>query len=108
MLNSYTIAPAPGSQNAESRWIDLFNPTAEESARVAAESGVKIPSRESLQEIESSSRLRAEGQLLFVSMPLAIQDDATGLAPVPLGFILSPQQLITVRYSEVHAFADVR
>jgi magnesium transporter len=108
MLNTYTIAPAPGSQNAESRWIDLFNPTPEESARVAAESGVKIPSRESLQEIESSSRLRAEGQLLFVSMPLAIQDDATGLVPVPLGFILSPQQLITVRYSEVHAFADVR
>jgi len=41
-------------------------------------------------------------------MPLAIQNDATGLVPVPLGFILSQQQLITVRYSEVHAFADVK
>lgn len=45
---------------------------------------------------------------MYVSVPLAIQDDATGLVPVPLGFILSQQQSITVRYSEVHAFADVK
>jgi magnesium transporter len=109
MLNIYSISSSSsGSQGAEAFWVDLFNPTPEESAKVTAECGINIPSRESLQEIESSSRLRAEGQVLYVSMPLAIQDDATGLVPVPLGFILSPQQLITVRYSEVHAFADVR
>lgn len=109
MLNTYSIAPAAtGSQSAKSFWIDLFNPTVEESAKVAAECGIHVPSRESLQEIETSSRLRAEGEVLYVSMPLAIQDDATGLVPVPLGLILSPQQLITVRYSEIHAFAEVR
>jgi magnesium transporter len=40
-------------------------------------------------------------------MPLAIQDEAAGFVPVPLGFILSPQVLVTVRYSDVHAFAQV-
>jgi magnesium transporter len=40
-------------------------------------------------------------------MPLATEDETAGLAPVPLGFILSPQLLVTVRYSEVHAFAEV-
>jgi magnesium transporter len=109
MLNTYSIAPAgAGPQSAKSFWIDLLNPTAEESATVAAACGIHVPSRESLQEIESSSRLRAEGQVLYVSMPLAIQDDATGLVHVPLGLILSTQQLITLRYSEIHAFADVR
>ena len=75
---------------------------------MASEYGIHVPSRDSLQEIETSSRLRAEGQVLYVSMPLATQDDATGLAPMPLGIILSRQQLVTVRYSEVHAIAEIR
>jgi magnesium transporter len=110
MLNTYTIDSddASASSDAKSFWIDLLNPTPEETARVAQNCGIQVPSRESLQEIESSSRVRAEGQVLYVSMPLAIQDDATGLVPVPLGFILSPTQLVTVRYSDVHSFADVR
>ncbi len=66
-----------------------------------------MPSRESLQEIETSSRLRALGQVLYVSMPLAIQDESAGFAPVPLGFALSAKVLVTVRYSEVPAFTQV-
>ncbi len=74
---------------------------------MATDFGIHVPARESLQEIETSSRLRAEGQVLYVSMPLAIQDESAGFAAVPLGFILSPQVLVTVRYSDVHAFAQV-
>ena len=43
-----------------------------------------------------------------MSMPLAIQDASAGFAPLRLGFILSPELLITVRYSDVHAFAKVK
>jgi magnesium transporter len=108
MLNAHIAETGDtGSQIAKPFWIDLFNPTLEEIARVAAESGIQVPSRESLQEIETSSRLRADGQVLYVSMPLVIQDEAAGFVPVPLGFVLSPQVLVTVRYSEVHAFAQV-
>ncbi len=89
-------------------WSDLFDPSPEETARVALQSGVRVPSRDSLQEIESSSRLRADGQFLYASMPLANQTEATGFLPVPLGFILSPQSLVTVRFSEIHAFAVVQ
>ena len=77
-------------------------------AEVAAEYGVHVPSRESLQEVETSSRLRAEGQVLYVNMPLARQDASAGFAPLPLGFILSSELLVTIRYSEVHAFAKVK
>jgi magnesium transporter len=93
--------------NGKAFWIDLLNPTSEEITQVAAEYRIEVPSRESLQEIETSSRLRADGQVLYASMPLAIQDQAAGFAPVPLGFVLSPQFLVTIRFSEVHAFALV-
>jgi magnesium transporter len=109
MLNIYTtVSGTAGSQGAKAFWVDLLNPTPEESARVTAEYGIQVPSRESLQEIESSSRLRVEGPVLYVSMPLAIHYDAASFAPVPLGFILSAQLLATVRYSEVHAFVQVQ
>jgi magnesium transporter len=93
--------------NGKAFWIDLLNPTSEEITQVAAEYRIEVPPRESLQEIETSSRLRADGQVLYASMPLAIQDQAAGFAPVPLGFVLSPQFLVTIRFSEVHAFALV-
>ena len=98
-----TAHPANGSPF----WIDLLNPTSDEITRVASEFGIEVPSRESLQEIETSSRLRADGRVLYASMPLAIQDYAAGFAPVPLGFVLSPRFLVTIRFSEVHAFALV-
>ncbi len=108
MLYTYPIASdAQSLRCAESVWIDLLDPTPEESARVARECGVQVPSREALQEIETSSRIRADGEVLYMSMPLALQDGEHALAPMPLGFILSPKRLITVRYSEVHAFASV-
>ena len=107
MLNAHTTKSADTeAERAKVSWVDLLNPTSDEISHVESEFGVEVPSRESLQEIESSSRLRAEGRVLYVSMPLAIE--AADFAPVPLGFILSPQLLVTLRFSEVHAFAQVK
>ena len=92
---------------AKAFWVDLLNPTSDEIARVSAEAGIRVPSRESLQEIETSSRLRAEEQVLYLSMPLARQDEAAGFAAIPLGFILSPELLVTIRYSVLQAFTQV-
>lgn len=110
MPNTSGTASAADSRSRPDRplWVDLVNPTPDEAAKVAAEYRVQVPSRESLQEVETSSRVRAEGQVLYVNMPLAIQDASAGFAPLPLGFILSPELLVTVRYSDVHAFAKVK
>jgi magnesium transporter len=108
MLNAHVAkSGVPGLKAAKPFWVDLFNPTSDEIARVAAELGFQVPSREALQEIETSSRLRADGQILYLSMPLTLQDEAARFASVPLGFILSPEAVVTIRYSEVHAFAEV-
>jgi magnesium transporter len=106
MLTVHTAADR-GAPRSGAFWIDLVNPTAEEVAQVAADYDIAVPSRESLEEIETSSRLRALGQVLYVSMPLAIQDESAGFAPVPLGFVLSAHVLATVRYSAVPAFSQV-
>src|SRR5277367_5641908 len=108
MLNAHSAESGDAeSHPAKPFWVDLFNPTADEMGQVTAQFGIRVPSRESLQEIETSSRLRAEGRVLYVSMPLALQDEAAGFAPIPLGFILSPELLVTVRYSSVQAFTQI-
>jgi len=94
-------------QSAKPFWIDLVNPTPDEIARVSARTDIRVPSRQSLQEIETSSRLRAEGQVLYLSMPLTLQDETADFAPIPLGFILSPTVLVTIRYSVVQAFTQI-
>ncbi len=107
MLTTHCNAPTEkNSPDPEPFWIDLLNPTADEMARMTREYSIQVPTRDALQEIETSSRLRSAGQVLYVSMPLIVQD-SVGLAPTPLGFILSPQLLVTVRYSDIPAFEQV-
>jgi magnesium transporter len=40
-------------------------------------------------------------------MPLTVPEERSDL-PAPLGFILSPSLLVSVRFTELHGFADVR
>jgi magnesium transporter len=107
MLMPYPTPVTTGTA-AKPVWIDLLQPTPEERDRIANEYGLQVPSREALQEIESSSRLRAEGRVLTLSMPLAVSEERADPLPLPLGFILSPSLLVTVRFTEMHGFADVR
>jgi magnesium transporter len=113
MLEHYPFAgekPAASEESAAARaagWIDLYDPSAEELRRVARDCHVDVPSREALEEIETSSRLRAQGQALYLSMPLGVRDEAHGLAPVPLGFILTPSLLVSVRYSALRSIDAV-
>lgn len=109
MLNIYPPVSerAPNTErSARPYWIDLYQPTPEERERVRSEYGIDVPTREALQEIETSSRLRSEGSALYMSMPLAVE--GAGFQPVPLGFILSPEALITVRYCEIRTFSQVK
>jgi magnesium transporter len=100
MLTTY---PTNRSTGRASVWIDLFCPSEEERAKVSADSGIEIPSRQQLEEIESSSRLRAHDDVLILSMPLASRSETGEAMPTPAGFVLTPNLLVTVRYAELHA-----
>jgi len=105
-----TVYPAPVATGSVVKpvWIDLLQPTPEERDRIANDYGLHIPARDALQEIESSSRLRAEGEVLTLSMPLLVPEERADPLPAPLGFVLSPSLLVSVRFTEVHGFAEVR
>ena len=106
----YVYPPVPSGAQPPQRpiWIDLQAPTPDEEALVESEHGLRIPTHAQLQEIETSSRLRVEGQTLMMSMPLGVQDYRFANRPLPLGFVLTKDILVTVRYCDIHAFPDVQ
>ena len=83
-------------------WIDLFHPTADEAALTAKLTGLRIPDRKDLEEIESSSRLFREDGSLYMSTPLVRRRDGVS-SIVPLGLVVSGNFLLTIRYADYPA-----
>ncbi|WP_232628643.1 magnesium transporter CorA family protein [Methylobacterium sp. Leaf118] len=88
-------------------WIDLNDPTAEEARRVEQATGLRIPSRAALSEVELSSRLRRNRDGISLSTPM-VTFDRSDFSLKPLGFLLNDNHLVTVRFHEMRAFAAVR
>jgi magnesium transporter len=84
-------------------WIDLLSATEDETRRVTAATDHHIPSEADLSEIESSSRLSVADGVLTLSMPLVSRLDGEP-RPVPGGFVLSRERLITIRFAGGHVF----
>jgi len=85
-------------------WIDLLSPTESEVAAVEEASGLTLPSQAELSEIEMSSRLRTDGDVLSLSAPLVYRSQAQYPGTTPVGFVLAPELLVTVRYEPLNAF----
>lgn len=84
----------------EATWIDLSSPTLEEEKAVEAVVGVNIPSREEMQEIESSSRLRQEENGLFMTAQLVAGMHSPTPLTTAVTFILTGHRLVTLRYAD--------
>ena len=92
---------------ADAVWIDLLNPTPEESAFVESQKRVRIPSIEALGEIESSSRLAIDHDVIYLSIPAVAQGDTPDAHLSPTGVILTEKLLITVRFAPLSTFDTV-
>ena len=88
----------------EAVWIDLLTPTREEEQLVEGFLQFEIPTREDMVEIELSSRLYKENDMLFMTATMIAQSDSLDPKHDPVTFILSRQQLITIRYIEPLSF----
>jgi len=102
MLTAYPAETQAADRLHEAVWIDLLSPTEAETAEVAAATGLRIPTREDVSAIEASSRLQRRRETLYLSTPMLAAGDVTHLTPV--GFVLSRQRLITVRFDALGAF----
>jgi magnesium transporter len=99
--------PSESTQGAKQSWFDLFDPTEDERASVERATGLKLPTREQLSEVESSSRVSVDDGVLYLSVPGVIHIDDPEEMPSPVGFILSPVALVTIRYARLHSFDQV-
>jgi magnesium transporter len=102
------ILTHPPGDPAAAIWVDLFRPSDDEVARVSAITGLRVPTEEQVSEIESTSRLAFEKGAYYLSAPL-VGTTADGDHPLtPVGFVLSPRVLLTVRFAELPSFEAAR
>jgi magnesium transporter len=87
-------------------WLDLVKPEPAEIAFVERAARLHVPSREELSEIESSSRLRSRDGALYMSAPLIYRTQAEMPLATPVGFVLTRERLVTVRFEEMTAFTN--
>src|ERR1700759_2146838 len=88
-------------------WIDLLDPTPEEVEQIKKEHNLRVPPRSELEEIESSSRLSRDGDVLHMNLPVTTADGDGVLTPSPMGFILSEKVLITIHFVHLHTTGAV-
>ncbi len=101
------VHPRSSSLDSGSVWIDLVDPGEEERAQVEKATGLRPPTRAELSEIETSSRLRVEAGTLILSTPFLAEEEGRPAALTPVGFVLSPKQLVTVRFDALASFDKV-
>ena len=85
-------------------WIDLLSPSRTEKDEVEQHLEHDIPTREEMVEIELSSRLYKENETLFMTATMIAQSNSVSPMLDAVTFILTPNQLITIRYIEPQSF----
>jgi magnesium transporter len=88
-------------------WADLVNPTESEIQLIEDHTGLRLPAIEDLREIERSSQLAADGQVLRLATPVMSEQDLDHPSLTYVGMILTPKLLITVRFEDVAFFHAV-
>ena len=87
-------------------WIDLVSPEPGEVDFVEQATGLRVPNLAELSEIERSSRLRNEGGVIYLSLPVVHRADGEDPHAAPVGFVMTAQRLITVRFGPLGAFSS--
>ncbi len=111
MLNAYAcehgrVVTLGTKEAARAVWFDLETPAPEECAFVTRITGLPLPDRAALTEIEASSRLSSSGPVLTMSMPIVTRDADGTLHASVCGFVLSPEYLVTLRFSSSVVFSQ--
>ena len=106
--NGDALQPPPSPEELRAAvWVDLAYPTASERAAVEQALGLDLPTKDDMLEIEASSRVyrEANARVMNLLLVVGIDSDTPGAAPVSL--ILTPRQLVTVRYADPQAFRSL-
>ena len=88
-------------------WADLLNATDKERQFVERLLGIRVPSEQSLGEIEASSRLIYDHGTLYLSSPAVRFNEDNEAEITPVGFVIGPRVLVTVRFWPLPIFDDI-
>ena len=97
------IPGALGAQTlpAEIDWIDALSPEPAEVGFLERTLSIEVPDLKQMSEIETSSRLYSVGDNLFLTVPIASQNEDGTSQSAPLGFVVTPKVLLTVRFNPI-------
>ena len=98
------VVETPADLPEDAVWIDLVRPTAGEDKLVERLVGIAVPTREEMQEIETSSRLYVENGARYMTATLMCQSDTDLPRTTPVTFTLAGKRLVTVRYDDPRPF----
>jgi magnesium transporter len=88
-------------------WLDLREPTPEETAFVRDALGVDLPTREEMREIEASARVYEEGGALFLTATILVNADTPPPGTTEVTFVLKDDLLVTLRHADPQPFRSL-
>ncbi len=106
IIERRTIGPDDTLPSA-ALWIDLFEPTEADRARVDAALNLAIPTHAEMLEIEPSSRLYTENGATYMTATILARADESNPTADAFTFVLANRSLVTVRYHDprpVHTY----
>ncbi len=88
-------------------WLDLINPSEDERQQANHYIDTPLPTRAQTSALELSSRLVSSEHTLRVNIPSFVRAEGEHGPSTPLGFVLTPTILATLRYADSLAFDHV-
>jgi magnesium transporter len=88
---------------SDALWLDLLNPTKHDELITEQCLNIDIPTRDEMREIEISSRLYKEDGILFMTATMLAESHSLDIKYDAVTFILTDNQLISIRYIEPQA-----
>lgn len=98
------LVTVPPEDLESALWVDLVHPEEGELEEVSSRLGMRLPTREAMEEIEASSRLFQEAGAAFMTALLPSRVDQERPLMSPVSFVLAGPRLVTLRHSEPRAF----
>lgn len=90
--------------SADIVWLDLNCPTREEDDYAERLTGIDVPTRQDLKDIEPSSRLYTDGKATYLTGSLLAHADSGVPVLTDVAFVLTDAVLVTVRYDDPKSF----
>ena len=103
------LAISPGTTQLPDavHWIDAFDPTPDEVRTLSEALGTRIPTKDDLVEIESSSRLSVNDGVMLMSLPATVRDADGYPSTTPVGFVVTPARVATLRFARLPSFENL-